>query len=127
MIVLKLQQHRIIPPFNFYCVKSVGIRSYFGPYLPVFGLNKEREKCPNSELFWSVFSHIWTEYGEIRSIFPYLVRMRENTDQNNSECGVFRSVTQCYFFTQCLNCKILINSRYNFPSNLYCLNKIFVK
>ena len=38
------------------------------------------EKCPYSELFWSVFSDIWTEYGEI-----YSVRMRENTDQNNSE------------------------------------------
>ena len=22
-----------------------------------------REKCPNTEFFWSVFSHIWTEYG----------------------------------------------------------------
>ena len=27
-----------------------------------------REKCPYSELFWSVFSRIRTEYGEIRSI-----------------------------------------------------------
>ena len=24
-----------------------------------------REKCPNSEFFWSVFSRIRTEYGEI--------------------------------------------------------------
>ena len=34
--------------------------------------------------FWSVFSRIRTEYGEIRSIrsiSPYSVRMRENTDQ----------------------------------------------
>ena len=31
--------------------------------------------------FWSVFSHIRTEYGEIRRISPYSVRMRENTDQ----------------------------------------------
>ena len=46
-----------------------------------------REKCPYSELFWSVFSHIWTEYGEIQSISPYSVQMRENTDQNNSEYG----------------------------------------
>ena len=38
-----------------------------------------REKCPYSELFWSVFSRIWTEYGE----------MRENVDQNNSEYGHF--------------------------------------
>ena len=27
-----------------------------------------REKCLYSELFWSVFSRIRTEYGEIRSI-----------------------------------------------------------
>ena len=31
--------------------------------------------------FWPVFSRIWTEYGEIRSISPYSVRMRENMDQ----------------------------------------------
>ena len=53
-----------------------------------------REKCPYLELFWPVFSHIRTEYGEIQSIFahldwirteyfPYSVQMRENTDQNN--------------------------------------------
>ena len=24
-----------------------------------------REKCPYSEFFWSIFSRIWTEYGEI--------------------------------------------------------------
>ena len=41
-----------------------------------------REKYPYSELFWSVFSHIWTEY---LSVF----RMRENTDQKNSEYGHF--------------------------------------
>ena len=52
-----------------------------------------RKKCPYSELFWSLFYHIWTEYGEIRSIFPYSVRIWENTDQNNSEYGHFsRSV-----------------------------------
>ena len=52
-----------------------------------------REKCPYSELLWSVFSRIQTKYGEIRSICPYSVRMRENTDQNNSEYGQFsRSV-----------------------------------
>ena len=35
------------------------------------------KKCPYSELFWSAFSRIQTEYGEIRSISPYSVRMRE--------------------------------------------------
>ena len=42
-----------------YCVKSVHIRSFF----------------------WSVFSRIWNEYGEIQSISPYSVRMREKTVQ----------------------------------------------
>ena len=42
-----------------HCVKSVQIRS----------------------LFWSVFFRIRTEYEELRSISPFLVRMRENTDQ----------------------------------------------
>ena len=41
------------------------------------------------ELFWSVFCGIRTKYGEIRSIFPYSVRMRENADQNNAEYGHF--------------------------------------
>ena len=43
-----------------------------------------RKKCLYSELFWSAFSLIWTEYGEIRSISLYSVRIRENADQNNS-------------------------------------------
>ena len=41
--------------------------------------------CPYSELFQSAFSHIRTEYGEIRSISQYSVRMRKNADQNNSK------------------------------------------
>ena len=48
-----------------------------------------RKKCPYSELFWSAFYRISTEYGEIRSISPYSVQMRENVDQNNSEYGHF--------------------------------------
>ena len=44
-----------------------------------------REKCPYLEFFWSVFSHIWSNYGEILCISPYSVRMRENIEQKNSE------------------------------------------
>ena len=44
-----------------------------------------REKCPYSELFWSAFSRIRTEYGEIIRISWYSIQMRENADQNN--CG----------------------------------------
>ena len=48
-----------------------------------------RQKCPYSELFWSVFSRIRAEYGEILRIFPYSGQMQENADQNNSEYGHF--------------------------------------
>ena len=48
-----------------------------------------REKCPYSELFWSAFYRIRTEYGEIGSISPYSVRMRSHADQNNSKYGHF--------------------------------------
>ena len=51
-----------VKPPTMHCVKSVQIRSFF----------------------WSAFSRIRTEYGEIRSISPYLVPIRENTDQKNS-------------------------------------------
>ena len=50
---------RVDKEWNEHCVKSVKIRSFF---------------C-------SVFSRIQTEYGEVRSISPYSVRLRENTDQ----------------------------------------------
>ena len=38
-----------------------------------------------SELLWSIFSRIRTEYEEILRSSPYSVQMRENMDQNNSE------------------------------------------
>ena len=48
-----------------------------------------RKKCPYSELFWTIFSGIRTEHEEIQSISPYSVRIREYTNQNNSEYGRF--------------------------------------
>ena len=47
------------------------------------------KKCPYSKLFWCAFSRIQNEYGEIQSISPYSVRMREIADQNNSAYGHF--------------------------------------
>ena len=40
-----------------------------------------REKCPNAEFFWSVFSCIWTEYRDLLRKSPYSIRIQENTDQ----------------------------------------------
>ena len=64
---------------NICLVKSTAykvIRSFSGSYFPAFGLNMER-------------------YGEIRTIFPYSVRMWENTDQKNSEYGHFLRSERC--------------------------------
>ena len=46
-----------------------------------------RKKYPYSELFWSAFSRIRTEYRVIPRISPYSVRIGEFADQNNSEYG----------------------------------------
>ena len=51
---------------NMYCVESVCIRSFSGPYFPAFALDTERSE--------------------------YSVRMRENTGQSNSEYGHFHAV-----------------------------------
>ena len=55
------------------------------------------EKCPYSELFWSVFFRIWTEYGETRSVSSYSFQMRENTDQNNYEYWHFSRSENIWF------------------------------
>ena len=56
-----------------------------------------RKTCPDSELFWSIFSRIRSEYGVIRIIPPYSVRMRENAHQNNSEYAHFSSSANIKF------------------------------
>ena len=71
------------------------------------------EKYPFTELGWSAFSRIRTEYGDILRISPYLVQMPENTDQNNSEYGhSLRSVynSPCDFFSQKFDSKAIVYS-----------------
>ena len=48
-----------------------------------------REKCPNMEFFWSVFSRIWSEYGDLLLKSAYSVQVRENKDQKNAVFGQF--------------------------------------
>ena len=52
-----------------------------------------REKCPHSESFWSVFSHIWTKYGseklQIRTLF---------TKSLISVCSVLSANTPQYLY-----------------------------
>ena len=62
--------------------------NYKKPALKYFKNNKlvfTAWKASISRVFPSVFSHIWTEYGEIFPIFPYAIRIRENTDQKISK------------------------------------------
>ena len=51
-----------------------------------------RGKCPYSELFYSTFSRIRTEYGEIQSISSYSALMRENADQKTPNTDTFCAV-----------------------------------
>ena len=56
-------------------------------------VKKYLTNCTYSEFSWSIFLCIRTEYGGIPGICPYLVQMREKTDQKNSKYGLFlRSV-----------------------------------
>ena len=59
-------------------------------------------------LFWSAFSRIRTEYGEVRSISPYSVRMRENADQNNSGYEYF-SRNKCYSDLRTVHCDMVVS------------------
>ena len=56
-----------------------------------------RKKYPYSEFFWSVFSRIWTEYGEILSISLYSVRMgKMHTRKCPNTDSVMFSAVQCH-------------------------------
>ena len=54
-----------------------------------------REKCPYLEFSGPYFPN-GTEYGEILRIFLYSVRIRENTDQENSEHIHFSCIDHCH-------------------------------
>ena len=53
-----------------------------------------RKKCPCSELFWSGFSRIWIEYGEVQSISPYSVRLRKIQTRKTPNTGTFHAMTR---------------------------------
>ena len=57
------------------------------------------QKCLYLELFWSAFSRIRNEYGEILSISPYSVRMGENVGKMRTRISpntdTFHAVHSC--------------------------------
>ena len=59
----------------------------------------QREKCPNTEFIWSLFSHIRTEYVVLGSKSPYSVRIRENTDPKKGRIWTLLTYT-VFFFTR---------------------------
>ena len=77
-----------------------------------------REKSPSSEFFWSVFSSIRTEYGEILRISSYSVRMQENMDQKNSKYQNFSRSARLWIWGPA-------GSYYTSSNN--CLCKFFLK
>ena len=54
-----------------------------------------RKKCPYSEFFWPVLSHIRTEYGEMFCISPYSVR--PNGGKYGSKKLRIRTLSTQYF------------------------------
>ena len=87
------------------------------------------KKCLYSELIWSVYSLIRTEYGELLHISPHSVRMRENTDQNNSEYGHF-SRRDSYELKQLCKCSVkqmLLKNSVKFKGKYLCLSIFLIK
>ena len=75
----------------------------FWNYFPIIRPTITAWKCPYSGLFWSVFSRIRTENGEIRIVSPYSVQMRKNMDQNNSKYGHFSRGVSLHIFLHLYN------------------------
>ena len=75
---------RIILSFigDFYCVKSVRIRSYSGPHFPTFGLIRDQKirtrATPNTDIFYPVFKSPEV-FNSFMLIFNYLNKNNKNS------------------------------------------------
>ena len=97
-------EEMLIGNLQFLCSEKILYGTWYGTIINIFTKLTLREKCPYSEFFWSVFSRILTEYGEILRICPYSVQMRENMEQNNPNTDTFcavltwkKYVRKCWF------------------------------
>ena len=66
-----------------------------------------RRKCSNSELFWSVFPHIRTEYGDTPYLFAFSLNAGK-TDQNNSKTDTVHAVYYLKKIQVCMKSRGLI-------------------
>ena len=55
--------------------------------------NTLRKKCPYSEFFWSVFSFIRTEYGDLLRKYPCSIRMQEIRTRKTAKTDISHGVT----------------------------------
>ena len=85
-----------------------------------------RGKFPYSHFFWSIFSPIRSEYGEIQSICLYSVWMRENTDQNNSEYRHFLSSVGLFGILEKSCLKFRITTKDSTQSSSWVITAIFI-
>ena len=67
------QQKNIVIMHAICCTEKIYIREEFIAFLLLERTTALRKKCPYSELFSSVFSRIWNEYGEMRSVSSYFI------------------------------------------------------
>ena len=69
-------------------------------------------KVSHTEFFLVRIFHIWTEYGDLHRKYPYLVRIRENTDHKKPVFGHFlHSVTLQDCILIYLYCHQLLGSK----------------
>ena len=86
------------------------------------------KNCPYSELFWSVFPRIRTEYREILRISPCSVQMSENANQNNFEYGhvlhkgISSSISQTMFKLNLMN----LGRQYSKVLQSHCLTLVTI-
>ena len=104
---------------------------YIYIYIYIFNIlyiHTLREKCPYSALFWSAFSRIWTECGEILHIPLYSVQMRENADQNNPNTDTFYAMIRLYMYMYLCIYMYIYASNVNISIHIYlsCIYIIYV-
>ena len=78
--------------FTLQCLYYRTAEAYSEPF-QISKIKPLGKKCQYSELFWSVFSSIWTEYGEIRSISPYSIRVSRMRTRMTSNTDTFHTVS----------------------------------
>ena len=102
----KLNLHKT---FSFYILCPRGNHLY--PEVNYPFIITLRKKCPYSELFWSVFPRIWTEYGEILLCFVIITVII-----------IYSETVKCRFSEMLLllRINISVNVLWNFPCDNYC-------